>query len=212
MKGMMTKDFLLLLQRKRFFAIIGIVAVLMFITTKDITFLIGWLAIVTSLFSLSSLSYDEYDNCYPFLMSMPVTGKIYAIEKYVFGFVCGTVSLIAGLIISIILTLVTKGELNIIALLSEAVGYIPLYMILLDISLPINMKFGNEKGRIVLFVVWGAVAVLIMVVTKMPFLKDFANLFAGFANLIFPLLCIGSAVLTVISIITAIKIMEKKEY
>lgn len=60
---------------------------------------------ICSMFSLSTISYDEFDNGNAFLFSLPITRKGYVIEKYIFGIMLGVISLILSTIIACILTL-----------------------------------------------------------------------------------------------------------
>ena len=53
------------------------------------TFAIGFLTFVMSLFSVSSISYDEFDNGNAFLFSLPITRTTYVVEKYCFGLILG---------------------------------------------------------------------------------------------------------------------------
>ena len=49
--------------------------------------------IVTAIFAITTISYDEFDNGLAFLMTLPVTRKQYVAEKYLLG---------AGLTLSLI--------------------------------------------------------------------------------------------------------------
>ena len=81
MKGLMIKDFRLMFRRKRSFIFILLCGFIVNFST-DAEFFVGWLMLIGSLFALSTIAYDEHDNCYPFLMTLPITRKGYVIEKY----------------------------------------------------------------------------------------------------------------------------------
>ena len=76
MTGLLLKDFRLFLQQKRFFAILVFIAIIMGLNS-DSTFTMAYLTFVCSFFVLSTISYDEFDNCYPFLMTLPVKRSDY---------------------------------------------------------------------------------------------------------------------------------------
>ena len=84
MKGLIIKDFKLLMMQKSFFVTLTIVAIFFGITTDSI-FVIGFLTMICSMFALSTISYDEFDNGNAFLFSLPITRKGYVIEKYIFA-------------------------------------------------------------------------------------------------------------------------------
>ena len=80
MKGLLIKDFKLLKGQKNFFMAITAISIIMIIVSPGTSFPIGFLGFVGALFSLSSISYDEFDNGNAFLFSLPITlctGKIY---------------------------------------------------------------------------------------------------------------------------------------
>ena len=172
----------------------------------------GWMTVISSFFAISSVTYDEYDNCYPFLMSMPVTGRIYAVEKYLFGFLCGFGAWVFSVVIYFIAAAV-QGQLAApgTELIKLAI-FIPVFMLLIDISLPLNLKFGSEKGRIAILILWGVVFVSIFVLTKL-FDVNIRIDESAFSKL--TIICtvfLASAVLTVISILLGIRIMKNKEF
>lgn len=79
-KGLFVKDFKLMKVQKNFFLVIVAVSVGMAAFYDDSTFMIGFLAL--SLFTLSTISYDEFDNGNAFLFTLPVSRTNYAVEKY----------------------------------------------------------------------------------------------------------------------------------
>ena len=87
MKGLLVKDFRLLKVQKNFFLLIIAVAIGMALFTNDVAPMLGFLAFVLSIFTLSTISYDEFDNGNAFLFSLPVSRKDYAIEKYCLGLI-----------------------------------------------------------------------------------------------------------------------------
>ena len=75
MKGLLIKDFKLLKGQKNFFMAITAISIIMIIVSPGTSFPIGFLGFVGALFSLSSISYDEFDNGNAFLFSLPITRK-----------------------------------------------------------------------------------------------------------------------------------------
>ena len=79
----MRKDLCLLLQRSRAMIIMVGVGVIIGFST-DGGFLIGYLTMISAILSIGTISYDEFDNGYPFLLTLPVTRKSYVMAKYLF--------------------------------------------------------------------------------------------------------------------------------
>ena len=101
MKGLLIKDFKLLKGQKNFFMTITAISIIMIIVSPGTSFPIGFLGFVGALFSLSSISYDEFDNGNAFLFSLPITRKDYVLEKYIFGLISGIMFLLLGTVISL---------------------------------------------------------------------------------------------------------------
>ena len=78
MKGLLIKDFKLLKVQKNSFLLILCIAIGMEIFTNSTSssFIIGYLSFVATLFTLSSISYDEFDNGNAFLLLTYHTEKL----------------------------------------------------------------------------------------------------------------------------------------
>ena len=87
MTGLLIKDFRLLKVQKNFFTLIVFILLGMILFSEDNFFAVSFATFIFSLFSTSTVSYDEFDNGNPFLFSLPVTRKGYVLEKYCFGLI-----------------------------------------------------------------------------------------------------------------------------
>ena len=82
MKGLLIKDFKLMKMQKNFFLMMIAIVIAISFFQNEISFPLGFLPFVISLFSLSTISYDEFDNGNAFLFSLPISRKDYVKEKY----------------------------------------------------------------------------------------------------------------------------------
>ena len=159
MKGLLIKDFRLILNQKRFL-ILYIVIALFLSFSMDSTFVVIYIPMVGVLLILSTLSYDYMDNSMSFLMTMPVKPRDYAVEKYVFT----TTGLVLIWIVSIILQFVTfmlqRTPVELGQVIIEDALMLPLYVTIISIMVPIDIKYSPEKGRIVMFFIFGIVMVI----------------------------------------------------
>lgn len=217
MKGLLIKDFKLMKAQKNFFLVIIAISVFMSVTSSDSSFAIGFLGFVGSLFTLSSISYDEFDNGNAFLFCLPITRKSYVLEKYSFGLLVGGASWLFGTTINLFASLL-KNTATPTELLMTALLVLPTILLLLSIMLPFQLKFGGEKGRIAIIGAVGLLGVLGVVVVKVADLLNI-DLIALFNNL--PTLSMGMVVaiailasflLMLISIRISIAVMNKKEF
>ena len=217
MKGMLIKDFKLLRNMRNSLIIIVLVAVTSGAYLQDASFVIPYLAFIGATFASSTLSYDEYDNGYAYLLSMPVTRKGYVTEKYILGFILGGGGWLAGAVISVAAGMV-RHTADPADTMMMALLLLPVPLIFLSLLLPFYLKFGGEKGRIIMVATIGVMFALFAVGTKLA--KKMNISLDGLIEGIFVMstgmavLCaiaVGIAV-TILSFRISIGIMGKKEF
>ncbi|MCR5294124.1 MAG: ABC-2 transporter permease [Lachnospiraceae bacterium] len=216
MKGLLVKDFCLLRQRIKFFILLFLLTIFMTFSMDSASFAVGWVSMLMAILSLSTLSYDEYDNCMPFLMSLPASPRDYALEKYCFSFLCGLAGWIVA-VVMMLLTLIVQGKTGV--LVEELLGsfmIIPVALILPACCIPVELKWGAEKGRMYLLVVYGIFFALLGIAYR--FLPKMSGTF--FAKLdaavkpqtVLILLIILAVLITAVSVMISFRIVDKKEY
>ena len=165
MKGLLIKDFKLLKMQKNFFFMIVVIAIGMAACMHDITFVYGYLMFIVSMFSLSTISYDEFDNGNAFLFTLPISRRGYVIEKYCFGLLLDFGSWILAFVLSIVVNIVNKSNDLLDVLVASAVIFA--FMIILQaVMIPLQIKFGAEKSRIAIIAVVGITVVVAFVIAK----------------------------------------------
>ena len=217
MAGLVEKDIRLLLKRKEIIIMFLAISFLLGFTT-DGNFVIAYLTILCAIFSASTISYDEFDNGYTFLMTLPIDCKTYVAEKYAFCIGGGFIAWNFAVIFYFVSAVVKGDSINLSEDMMMAVVFIPVYIIMLCVMIPIQLKYGGEKSRIVLLVLWGIIALIGFVGAKA--LAGLNISIDGLVKILdqipdIALVVIGIAVtilITVISIACSRKIMEKKEY
>ena len=154
MKGLLIKDLRLMLMNKMTMLFIVGLAVFFAIIGADemASTYIMMLSPVCAMLAAGTVTYDDYDNGFGFLMTLPVTRKNYVIEKYIFIILAAVV----GAILSVVVILVSgeKKEgfmYSIIMLFVMAVLYQMLYI-------PIIIKLGIEKAKIYSMILIGVFA------------------------------------------------------
>lgn len=217
MKGLLIKDFKLLKGQKNFFVSIVVLAIVMGMYVKDSSFIIGYMTFAGSLFSLSTISYDEFDNGNAFLFSLPISRRNYIVEKYVFGLILGGTSWLFATIIAAI-TGLSKNSIMIKDTMMIALSMLPILIIVLTVMLPLQFKFGGEKSRIAIFAVVGLMCGIAFVVVKVAGLFNI-DLITMFNNL--PTMSMGelitvflgiAIIVFLISLKISVSIMNRKEF
>ncbi len=217
MKGLFVKDFKLMKVQKNFFLVIIAVSVGMAAFYDDSTFMIGFLPFALSLFTLSTISYDEFDNGNAFLFTLPVSRTNYAVEKYCLALLLGGSAWFAAMILAAVF-----GNLRGTASISEigmiAVMILPVLIVIQAIMLPFQLKFGGEKGRIALIGALGLLFVIGIAVVKaaqmfgIDILDIIYHLPAVSMGVMIAALIAAAAILFLVSMKISIAIMKNKEF
>jgi len=217
MKGLLIKDFKLIKMHRNYFAMIIAIAFVISLLTEDTTFMLGFISFITSMFTISTISYDEFDNGNAFLFTLPINRKKYAAEKYVFGMLLGGCSLFLAIILAIILNLIEKSD-TISNILISGGMLLPFILLLLSILIPFQLKFGSEKGRIVISAVFSIVFLISFVLGKSigmlginiaEVINRISLLGAGG---LFILIFVISMIVVLFSMKVSISVMNKKEF
>ena len=127
--------------------------VLLLLSGVEISFILPYMASVMTSVAISTISYDSMDNGNSFLFTLPVRRKDYATEKYFFGF--GAVSALIVAIACGILLLVRKSEMTAGAFGVETMTCLLIVLLLADLLVPLQIKFGAEKSKIVILATVG---------------------------------------------------------
>ena len=159
MKGLLIKDFKLMKNQKNFFFIMIFIAAAMLFAEFESTFVVSYFTMIASMFVLSTISYDEYDNGYAFLFSMPFSRTSYVKEKYVFSILVGGGAWLLSVVLSGILITIRNSQLSAMAWLPIHLLYICIVLLFAAVMIPVQLKFGGERGRVALLLTVG-VAVL----------------------------------------------------
>lgn len=170
---------------------------------NDISFATGYILMVLAILSLSTISYDEANHGLKTLFTLPISKSDYVKEKYLFSLIITGI----GFVFVTILGYFSKSDfMETLAILSTA-------LFLLAISLPFQLKEGNEKGRIVLFVVVFGCTFLFAFLNQ--FFSEFFESMEETLNALDPTmfsvgLLISSFILYFISMMISIRVYNKR--
>lgn len=221
MKGLLCKDFVLLKKQIKIF----LVMLLVFVALEsfgelDSSFLMGYLPFIFSTYLISSISYDEFNNGLSFLLVLPVSRKGYVVEKYIFGGCLAVLGCLSALLLTTVFKLKAVGAAGMLPLfLEEAFGMGIIFFgiaIFISIQLPVQLKFGSEKGRMILFgVVFGIFGVGYVLFKALQSVVDFKKIAEYLNHAEGWAVLTTAAAVTVVSLLISygcsLRIMEKKE-
>ena len=218
MKGLLIKDLKLLMGQKQFFVTVCVLSFLFTFVNGNPTFAIPYVTMMLCMFSVGTISYDEYDNGGAYLFSLPITRKVYVVEKYVYGFGLCLGAIIVSAVFSVIVMIGKSSWMGNAEFVSILVVSIVLSAVILDAMIPAQLKFGAEKSRVALM---GFVLVIYLIgyfgyriLESMGINLEMAlAAFSGMTlGVVIAALCGIGIVVTVISYMISLRIMEKKEY
>lgn len=156
MKGLLIKDFKLMLNQKTFFILIVLIlgATACFLDF-DYYFLIGYFMFICSLFTISTISYDEFDNGNAFLFTLPFSRSRYVEEKYCFGILAVTCSWFLSFVITTIIQMINFNNFIFSDWMLSTLVMLPIMFVMLAILIPFQLKYGSENGRIAIIIFLG---------------------------------------------------------
>ena len=148
MKGLLIKDGrLLITQGKTLLGIAAFMILCSFLRGDSFPqFAASYSIIMMTIFTISTVSYDEYDNGIKYLLALPIERRTYVREKYFFGMIMSCIAW--GICSSLgIASAVVKNADGLGEYLISSLSVVLLSVLLLGIFLPIVFYFGAEKGR-----------------------------------------------------------------
>lgn len=218
-KGLIIKDFKLVKSQMKFFFIIMILwGVFMTTQLNMATFFVGYVAVLCSFITLSTLNYDEFENGSAYLMTLPISRKDYIVGKYLFGMLITTIPFAVASMLSWVVLLVRGTEMRFAEYFMSIIVLIPMAYLLLALEIPLQVKFGQEKSRMISVILIGGFSAGIGIISYMSKLVGDNGIEAatGIVRLgtgvLVMLVVAALAVLMWISYKISCRFMEKKEF
>lgn len=218
MKGLLVKDFKLLKNQKQFFATVAALCVLFLTMYENPYFVISYLTIMCSMFSISTISYDEMDNGMTYIFTFPISRRQYVVEKYIFGMMAMFFSWIAIMAVSMITYTVRNievvgEEIGVVSAVSLTVA-----ALFIAVSMPVQLKFGAERASVASLIVVGfsffiGYVVVRIVRTMHVDVEELINILLKqkLADSL-GVMIVSWILLVGVSFLISIKIMEKREF
>ena len=216
-KGLFIKDMKLMKNQKQFFAIM-ILCAMGFINFFEPDFLVTYMGVMCMFFVLSTISYDEFDNGNAFLFSLPISRKDYVLEKYLFGASVGTGAWLLAVAVTTVYQIWRNPVFSISDWLITSCLLLLLTLFFMAVLLPIQLKFGGEKGKMVMMLVYGGIFALVVLIGKAieEFHLDVEAFLHWLDNLdSIPVLLTAGLILAAalgLSYGISVKIVQKKEF
>lgn len=216
MKGLLVKDLRLLMQRRESFAVMLLLAVFMGFSGNGVIFVMGYFPILWLMLAVGTISYDELDHGLSFLLTLPVTRRTYVLEKYILCMAAEVLGGVFAVVWAAVLNLFTGNSFSEYFILQAVVCLIAACW-MMALQIPMQLKFGAEKSRIILIGTVAGITAVVVGVLKLAEKQSqngavwsimvFGNMQGG--------LFAAGTLLTVLALIAscfiACRILEKKE-
>lgn len=219
MKGLLIKDFLLTtkVQGKVFGALV-LFAIFMTFTTDNQFFIVSYLTFICSIFSINAIAYDEFGNGYSFLFTLPVDVRNYVTSKYIFSAIMTIASVVVSFSIASGVCVVKGKAGEIVEYGIPTLGIVAFVFVYLAILIPLELKFGSEKSRMLIFgVIGGSMAIIFAVVKIIGQNQELANkcmrVINGLGIAQTSGIVLGISIVSMaLSYLLSLKIMRNKEF
>lgn len=166
-------------------------------------------AMIPLILTAISFGYDTKSNFEQYAFSMPIKKSSYVLSKLFFAFAFGLIGSICIFILLTIQNIMTIEYIVFISIITLIAS-----ILMSAIQLPFILKYGAEKGRLIMMITYFVIFAL------STFLKEKSDLITKLAELFnkssMSMICIGIVLIGLIMIGLSVKssiiIMEKKEY
>ena len=217
MKGLLVKDFQYMLTQKTFFIMIITLGIALSFLTASAGFVVGYIVFILGFFTLNTITFDEMDNGFAYLFTLPISRKTDVLEKYIFGIFASAIATVIAVALGVASNaIIHQGDTTDI-LITGAVSF-GLVCVFLALNLPIHLRFQGEKARMVLIMLMAAFLGIVVFLVNANFLsgETFANTIAlvtGWGIVLRVLALIAAlTVMFFISYLISIRVLNKKEF
>lgn len=160
MKGLLIKDIKTMFGVQKTTILFLIAFEIWFCFMGMVQMAMGYTIFLAIFLSISTINYDDFNNGTAFLFTLPFERKEYVTEKYLFGILLGIGGAVIGLLVTIVQGVATQGVLEWKEPLVTVLAILAVSILMLAAALPIQLKFGAEKGRLISMLFYGAVGLM----------------------------------------------------
>lgn len=168
MKSLILKDMITIKKMAKSIAYIFLVPIVFTIIGNDSqTFICSYLIMMGSILVNNTISYDEFNHGLSYMMTLPLNRQQYVYSKYIVGLLllCGFGFI--GLMITCGMSLIQSSQLGSSELLFFFIIMLLLGIFLISVNIPLHLKFGGEKGRMMIVAVYLTIFIGVMVMAKL---------------------------------------------
>lgn len=212
------KDVNLLKGQKQFFGALFVMIILFTVIQSDPTFSITYTTLMFAILTMTTMSYDDFENGLCYLLTLPVSRREYVTEKYVFGLLSSFCGCIAASAVTAAAGYIKGINYPWQEWTATVISCTLLLSLALAVTMPIQLKFGSEKSRIAVFGVVALGSLTVFVIAKFceaagidmnavlesAFVENLTTTAWG--------ICITGAVVLAASWLISVRVLEKRQF
>lgn len=222
MKTLLIKDFMLIKSQKHSIGIMALLVIIFAVFNMNPSFAISYGTVVFLIIAINTITYDEYEKSNLYLFSLPIDRTTYATEKYLFSgmLLVGSTAIIS--IVTVASEFIKNQALDYRFLFEWRTGILAgvlIGVLMLAFTVPTQLKYGPEKGRLMLFGITIVVVVGTYLLDKsgnLPQISSVGQMKDIYGNgITIQKGLTGAAlgiIITAISMAISVRIMANKEY
>ncbi|MBQ8799555.1 MAG: ABC-2 transporter permease [Lachnospiraceae bacterium] len=166
MKGLLIKDLKILAKQKKFFIFVLLLMVVMSFSMEDVSFSATYSVLIISMLTLTTISYDEMNGGMLFLLSLPANRKTYVKEKYVFAMLNLMFAAVLAFAFGYVASMVKQTDIAVADFAASVMIVLVAVGMALALAIPVDLKYGAEKGRMIVIGVLAGFLVIAVAVYK----------------------------------------------
>ncbi len=154
MKGLLLKDWYLITRYCRAFFLMDAIFIAVSLLVPDSVYFLAYPCLFSAMLPVTLYSYDEREHWTSYSASLPVSRAQFVSAKFLFGLLSIAVFVTVYILIrSVVALLVPRLAVSCLSILITGAG---IALILPALTLPLMLRFGAEKGRILYLILVGA--------------------------------------------------------
>lgn len=153
MKGLLVKDLYLLGKQRNYVLCLLVISMFLLLGADNAIFVSSYMTVLGSFLALVTISYDEMNHGRTFLFTLPITRKMYVTSKYLTGILTCLTAWAVSLVFTGVSVAAGRISVGWKEWLVSCIMFLGVGFLFDALMIPIQLKFGADRGRIVLLVV-----------------------------------------------------------
>lgn len=221
MKGLIVKDLAYLKENKLLYAFLIVFGLAFSLFYDNPYFVLGYYSVFAGILTMGTLTHDDLNHGLSFLLTLPITRKKYIQEKYYLGYLLSFTLCLIAFLLATVAQFKETHNFSFFDMEWVAVCFIAMLLfsiMLMTLLIPVQVRFGGEKGQYAMLVVFGTIALLAIIVYFISnvfhlhieyYIDQIFNINSYILFTIFTLLVV---ITNFISMKTSMILLEKKEF